>query len=69
MNVCWLQTSAFHTFCHANAYFALLDVAVLPGDRFLPCLLSSFFGVKHGCLKWILPVCVLFVSAPNPHAV
>ena len=55
--MCWLQTSAFHTCCHPNAYFALLNVVVLPGDHFLPCLLTitgSFFGAKHE-----LPVCVL----------
>ena len=38
------------------------NVVVLPGDRLLPCLQAitgSFFGAKHGCLKWILPVCVV----------
>jgi len=43
VNVCWLQTSAFHTCHHANAYFAL-NVVVLPGDHFLPCLLAITGG-------------------------
>ena len=62
VNVCWLQTSAFHTCRHANAYFTLLNVLVLPGNRLFPCLLTitgSFFGAKYGRLKRILPVCVL----------
>jgi len=47
---------------HANAYFTLVNVLVLPGDCFLPCLLTitgSFFGAKYGHLKRILPVCIL----------
>jgi len=62
VNVCWLKTSAFHTCCHANAYFTLINVLVLPGNCFFPYLLTitgSFFGAKYGRLKQILPVCIL----------
>jgi len=66
VNACWLQTSAFHTCRHTKAYFTIVNVLVLPGHCFLPCLphrlltiTSSFFGAKYGRLKRILPVCVL----------
>jgi len=60
VNVCWLQTSAFHTSRQCLLYTS--KCLVLPGDCFLPCLLTitgSFFGAKYGRLKRILPVCVL----------
>ena len=56
VNMCRLQTSAFHT-CHL----------VVPGNCFLPCLLTitgSFFGAKYRRLKRILRITV-----NNPHAV
>ena len=28
-------------------------------DNFIYVFICSFFGAKHGCLKWILPVCIL----------
>ena len=56
---------------HANAYFTLVNVLVLPGDCFLPCLLTitgSFFGAKYGRLKQIdTPSMSIIVN--NPHAV
>ena len=67
--MCWLQTSAFHTCCHANAYFALLNV-ILPGDHFLPCLLTitgSFFGAKHGYLK--TDTSGMRIIANSPHTI
>ena len=77
VNMCRLQTSAFHTCHHANAYFTLVNVLVFPGNCFLTCLLTItgiFFGAKYGRLKRILPVCSQYVPnlciiVNNPHAV
>jgi len=41
VNMCWLQTSAFHTCRHANAYFTLVKVLVLPGNCFFPLFTNN----------------------------
>jgi len=39
----FIKKGAFHIFCHANAYFTLVNDLVLPGNCFLPCLLTLWF--------------------------
>ena len=52
----------FHTCRHANAYFTLVNVLVLPGD--FSWFTGSFFGAKYGCQKRYS-----CINVNNPHVV
>ena len=69
--MCWLQTAVLFTpvVMPMLTYFTLVNVLVLPGDCFLPCLLTltgSFFSAKYRRLKRILPVAMHIIVSNAP---